>query len=89
MRSISLLLCRRGIANTHAYSILRAVEEVGEDDKKVRLVLVRYVVDFRLGCMANSFEETLGEDGLGTAQENGRVLGPMDRRSGRHIGWPS
>ena len=34
---------RRGLALNHAYSILKAVEEVGEDDKKVRLVLIRYV----------------------------------------------
>lgn len=32
---------RQGMALNHAYSILRAVEAVGEDDKKVRLVLIR------------------------------------------------
>jgi hypothetical protein len=32
---------RQGIALGHAYSVLKAVEEVGEDDKKVRLVLIR------------------------------------------------
>jgi len=32
---------RQGVALNHAYSILKAVEVVGEDDKKVRLVLIR------------------------------------------------
>jgi hypothetical protein len=32
---------RQGLAMSHAYSVLRAVEEVGEDDKKVQLVLIR------------------------------------------------
>jgi hypothetical protein len=32
---------RQGLALSHAYSVLKAVEEVGEDDKKVRLVLIR------------------------------------------------
>jgi hypothetical protein len=32
---------RQGLALSHAYSVLRAVEEVGEDDKKVQLVLIR------------------------------------------------
>jgi hypothetical protein len=32
---------RGGLALNHAYSVLKAVEEVGEDDKKVRLVLIR------------------------------------------------
>jgi hypothetical protein len=32
---------RQGLALSHAYSVLKAVEEVGEDDKKVRLVLLR------------------------------------------------
>src|SRR5207247_2471657 len=31
-----------GLALGHAYSILRATEEVDEDGKKVRLVLIRY-----------------------------------------------
>ena len=34
---------RQGLALSHAYSVLKAVEEVGEDDKKVRLVKIRYV----------------------------------------------
>lgn len=32
---------RQGVALNHAYSILKAVEVTGEDDKKVRLVLIR------------------------------------------------
>ena len=32
---------RQGLALSHAYSVLKAVEDVGEDDKKVRLVLIR------------------------------------------------
>ncbi|KAH8660922.1 hypothetical protein BGZ60DRAFT_381562 [Tricladium varicosporioides] len=32
---------RQGLALSHAYSILKAVEEVGEDDKKIRLVKIR------------------------------------------------
>ena len=32
---------RGGLALNHAYSILKAVEVVGEDDKKVKLVLIR------------------------------------------------
>jgi hypothetical protein len=32
---------RQGLALSHAYSVLKAVEEVGEDDKKVQLVLIR------------------------------------------------
>jgi hypothetical protein len=32
---------RQGLGLDHAYSILKAIEEVGEDDKKVRLVLIR------------------------------------------------
>jgi hypothetical protein len=32
---------RQGVALNHAYSILKAVEVVGEDDKKIRLVLMR------------------------------------------------
>jgi hypothetical protein len=32
---------RQGVALNHAYSILKAVEVVGEDDKKIRLVLIR------------------------------------------------
>jgi hypothetical protein len=32
---------RQGIALGHAYSVMRAVEEVGEDDKKIKLVLIR------------------------------------------------
>ncbi|KAH6674735.1 hypothetical protein B0J14DRAFT_587996 [Halenospora varia] len=32
---------RQGLALSHAYSILKAVEEVGEDDNKVRLVKIR------------------------------------------------
>jgi hypothetical protein len=35
---------RQGLALSHAYSVLRAVEEVGEDDKKVQLVLIRSVI---------------------------------------------
>ncbi|KAJ9605055.1 hypothetical protein H2200_010445 [Cladophialophora chaetospira] len=35
---------RQGVALQHAYSILKAVEAVGPDEKKVRLVLLRYVV---------------------------------------------
>lgn len=34
---------RQGVVLNHAYSILKAVEVVGEDDKKVRLVLIRCV----------------------------------------------
>ena len=34
---------RQGVAQNHAYSILKAVEAVGQDDKKVRLVLIRCV----------------------------------------------
>jgi len=34
---------RQGVALNHAYSILKAVEVAGEDDKKVRLVLIRYI----------------------------------------------
>lgn len=32
---------RQGLALSHAYSVLRAVEEVGEDDKKIQLVKMR------------------------------------------------
>jgi hypothetical protein len=35
---------RQGLRLRHAYSILKAVEEVGEDDTKVRLVLIRYAL---------------------------------------------
>ena len=35
---------RQGLRLDHVYSILKTVEGVGEDDKTVRLVLIRYVL---------------------------------------------
>lgn len=35
---------RRGLALSHAYSVIKAVDEEGEDGKKYRLVLIRYDV---------------------------------------------
>lgn len=76
---------RRGLALNHAYSVLRATEEEGEDGKKHRLVLIRYAYQ--------DFDETNltitgipGEGGPIRLWANGQGLGQMARENGRHTG---
>ena len=82
---------RQGLALSHAYSVLKAVEEVGEDDKKVQLVLIRWVISkcprtHFSNDRANTFAVIPGENGPGTVWANGAALGATAPKNGLPTG---
>jgi hypothetical protein len=76
---------RRGLALSHAYSVIKAVDAEGEDGKNHRLVLIRYVLPF----VKDTLLIKVGIHGAGEQMQpwaSGQDPGQMARASGPRIG---
>lgn len=83
---------RRGLALSHAYSVIRAVDAEGPDGKNNRLVLIRQAIIPNHPPATIPLTTTIEIPGAGDStqpRENGQAPGPTVRKNGHRTGWRS